>query len=258
MSASLRGAIVTGATVTADYYVGDYRVLSLSAPAVATLAQPGQFVSLEQRAAGHILRRPFSILSAHNGVLQVGFDIVGDGTEWLASRRRGDEVGIIGPLGRPYTTPRDGDALLVGGGYGAAPLIFLAERLREAKSSVHTTMILGAATNQRLFLAERAAAVAGRLIITTDDGSAGVRGRVTDAMAGVEADVVYACGPMPMLAAVTQATEAPVEVAVEEFMACGIGVCWTCVVPTHEDCYRHRVRSCIEGPVFDGRAIAWA
>lgn len=238
--------------------IGRYRVMRIDAAEIADAVRPGQFISLEHDAPGRILRRPFSALGASEGSVEIGFDVVGEGTRALATLASGDYLRITGPLGKPYTTPGAGTALLVGGGYGAAPLIFLAERLRG--SGVQTHMILGAATQARLFLPDRAKAACGQLTITTDDGSEGIRGLVTDVMTGATYDTVYACGPMGMLSAVTAVTreDASVEVAVEEFMACGIGICWTCVVPTGQDGYRKHVRSCIEGPVFDGRELVWA
>ncbi len=259
------GSLAAGVVAVADAVVrsrtaaGPYVILSLEHPQVAAAANPGQFVSVEQRAPGCLLRRPFSILDATDGVVQIGFDIAGDGTAWLAGLQPGDRIAMTGPLGRAYTPPQPGaTALLVGGGYGAAPLIFMAARLKG--SGVRTHLILGAASEDRLFEVDRARGLADRVTVTTDDGSAGIHGRVTDAMSGIAADAVYACGPMAMLAAVTKATPpaTPAQVAVEEFMGCGIGICWTCVVPTHEEGYRRHVRSCLEGPVFDGRSIAWA
>lgn len=238
---------------------GPYLVYGLEAPDVAAAAQPGQFVSVAQHAPGHLLRRPFSILDVRGDVVDIGFDVVGDGTAWIAQRRPGDDLDVAGPLGTAYDLPESlpGVAVCVGGGYGAAPLFFLARRLRERGIATHA--ILGAGTADRLFEVERARFTFDDVTLTTDDGSAGIQGRVTDAMPVDGTGAVYACGPMPMLAAVTAAAPrgVPVQVAVEEYMACGIGVCWTCVVPTHDDGYKRHLRSCVDGPVFDGRLIAW-
>jgi dihydroorotate dehydrogenase electron transfer subunit len=153
-------------------------------------------------------------------------------------------------------------AVLVGGGYGAAPLFSLAAVLRERGCRVD--LVLGAATEQRLFGILEAKRAATSVVFTTDDGSYGIRGRVTDVLEGFldRADVVYTCGPMPMLRAVAEAAAAvgvPSQVAVEESMACGIGVCMTCVLPVIGDDGRTRMlRSCVEGPVFAGESVRFA
>jgi dihydroorotate dehydrogenase electron transfer subunit len=154
-------------------------------------------------------------------------------------------------------------AVLVGGGYGAAPLLPLAQALLDAGSAVE--IVLGAATATRLYGELPAKRLAGRALVTTDDGSAGERGVVTDVLADavrrVDAEVIYACGPMGMLRAVSRFAETNgirSQVAVEEAMACGIGVCMTCVLPVRGDDDRSRfVRSCVEGPVFDGSRVRW-
>jgi dihydroorotate dehydrogenase electron transfer subunit len=170
----------------------------------------------------------------------------------------------VGPLGRPFSLPRaKANVTLVGGGYGSAPLFALAEQLLNRGSRVD--FVLGAGSQDRLFGALDAKRMASSVAVTTDDGSAGTRGVVTDVLPAVldrsQADVVYACGPMGMLAAVTAvATDhgLPVQCAVEESMACGIGVCMTCVLPVEgDDRVTRMVRSCVEGPVFPGDRVRW-
>jgi dihydroorotate dehydrogenase electron transfer subunit len=189
----------------------------------------------------------------------------GPGTKWLVQRQRGETLDVVGPLGTPFTLPADPvPAVLVGGGYGTAPLIPLAHGLLGAGSPIE--MVVGAATASRLFGELVAKRTIGAVTVTTDDGSAGVAGLVTDvlpdAIERVQAQVVYACGPMPMLRAVgdvARAHDIPAQVAVEEAMACGIGVCMTCVLPVRGDDGRSRfVRSCVDGPVFDAEQVRWA
>jgi dihydroorotate dehydrogenase electron transfer subunit len=152
---------------------------------------------------------------------------------------------------------------LVGGGYGTAPLFWLAEQLRERGCRVD--LVLGAASEDRLFGVLDARRLGTTATVTTDDGTAGVRGRVTDVLPGVldraDTSVVYACGPMAMLRAVTEvatAHGAVAQVAVEEAMACGIGICMTCVMPVvGADGATRMVRSCVEGPVFRGDRVRW-
>jgi dihydroorotate dehydrogenase electron transfer subunit len=153
--------------------------------------------------------------------------------------------------------------VLVGGGYGSAPLFWLAGALRER--GCHVEMVLGAATESKLFGVVEARRVADGVTVTTDDGTAGNKGWVSDVLPMVirrtGAAVVYGCGPMGMLKAVTDvavAEGAVAQVAVEESMACGIGICMTCVMPVvGRDGATRMVRSCVEGPVFRGDRVRW-
>jgi dihydroorotate dehydrogenase electron transfer subunit len=194
----------------------------------------------------------------------VVFDVVGAGTRALAGLRPHDLVDALGPLGRAFDPPETpAGCLLVGGGYGTAPLFFLATELRARRCRVD--FVIGAATAGRLLHAMEAERLGHSLTVTTDDGSAGRRGLVTDPLpellAGTGAERVYACGPMPMLAAVSRVAVAAgvaCQVAVEEQMACGTGICFSCVLPVGPGTPTRMARSCLEGPVFDGAAIAWA
>ncbi|UOY02762.1 dihydroorotate dehydrogenase electron transfer subunit [Blastococcus sp. PRF04-17] len=244
--------------------MGAYVELTLAAPEIAERTQPGQFVAFAVGGAtsAHLLRRSIAIAAAADGVVTVVVAPHGPGSTWLAALRPGDTVDVVGPLGRPYPMPEPGTpTLLVGGGYGAAALVGQAARLHAAGSPV--TAICGAATADRLSSVVELAGY-GEVVVTTDDGSAGRHGWVTDASAEVleRVGVVYACGPMGMLRAVAeQATAAgvPSYVAVEESMACGIGVCMTCVLPVVGEDGRTRFsRSCTEGPVFGGDRVRFA
>jgi dihydroorotate dehydrogenase electron transfer subunit len=154
--------------------------------------------------------------------------------------------------------------VLVGGGYGSAPLVPLAQQLIARGSQIE--VLIGAASTSRLFGELALKRLAGSVTVTTDDGSGGRQGLVTDALgeaiARIDAEVVYACGPMRMLQAVGEIAAARAiraQVAVEEAMACGIGVCMTCVLPVRGDDGRSRfVRSCVDGPVFDAARVRWA
>jgi dihydroorotate dehydrogenase electron transfer subunit len=252
---------------------GAYQALTVVAPRIAGAARPGQFVHLlagEDRSFP--LRRPFSIHRVERpgealGTVEVVFDVVGAGTRALAGLRPHDVVDVLGPLGRPFTPPEEPEGcVLVGGGYGTAPLFFLAGELRARRCRVD--FAVGAATAARLLDAMEAKRLGHSLTVTTDDGSAGRRGLVTDPLpdllARTGASRVYACGPMPMLAAVSRVAAAagvPCQVAVEEQMACGTGICFSCVLPVGPEGSpgeTRMARSCLEGPVFDGTAVAWA
>jgi dihydroorotate dehydrogenase electron transfer subunit len=250
---------------------GAYHSLTLVAPEMAEAARPGQFVEIGvPPGRSMLLSRPFSIHQASRrggwaGTLEVVFDVVGPGTAWLAEARRHDRVMVTGPLGRPFQYPRGlRSCLLIGGGYGAAPLHFLAEELRAHGKDV--SMIVGARDHERVFKPVEGKRITTSFAITTEDGSMGERGRVTDVLpamlARTRAEVVYACGPNAMLRAVADfcaSVAIPCQVAVEELMACGVGVCWTCVVPLLAADGRSwwNVRACTEGPVFNGARLWW-
>jgi NAD(P)H-flavin reductase len=244
--------------------VGAYVELTLAAPEIAERTEPGQFVAFAVGGptSAHLLRRSIAIAGAEDGAVTVVVAPHGPGSIWLAGLQVGDTVDVVGPLGRPYPMPADGvPALLVGGGYGAAALVGLAARLRAAGSTV--VAVCGAASADRLSSVDELGELA-QVVVTTDDGTAGRQGWVTDATAEVlgQVAVVYACGPMGMLRAVAeQATAAglPSYVAVEESMACGVGVCMTCVLPVVGEDGRTRFsRSCTEGPVFGGDRVRFA
>ncbi|MGN6242681.1 MAG: dihydroorotate dehydrogenase electron transfer subunit [Motilibacteraceae bacterium] len=251
--------------------VGAYHAITIVAPGIAEQARPGHFVALAVggERSSMLLRRSFSIHKTrdrgiYGGTVEIVLAVHGPGTEWLAGLRQHDPVDVVGPLGKPFSLPRDPvSATLVGGGYGSAPLFSLAEQLRARGCRVD--FVLGAATEDRLFGALDAKRMASTVAVTTDDGSYGTRGRVSDVLPQVlkrgDTDVVYACGPMGMLRAVTEiATEhgAVAQTAVEEAMACGIGVCMTCVLPVvGDDGVTRMVRSCTEGPVFRGDRVRW-
>lgn len=251
---------------------GAYQVLSLTAPGIADVSRPGHFVTLGigGEESSMLLRRAFAIhqvqsRGVYGGTLDVVIGVHGKGSKWLSERRRHDVVDIVGPLGRPFILPKERvPCVLVGGGYGSAPLFMLAEQLRERGCRVD--VVVGAATEEKLFGVLELKRLASTLTITTDDGSLGERGRVTDVlpalMERVDAAVVYACGPMAMLSSVAQiatAHRAYSQCAVEEAMACGIGVCMTCVLPVvGEDGVTRMLRSCVEGPVFRGDRVRWS
>jgi dihydroorotate dehydrogenase electron transfer subunit len=263
--------IRTHCEVLSNRRTGAYHAVTLVAPEIADQARPGQFVEIAVPRGRDIqLRRPFSIHQASRrggwaGTLEIVLDAVGPGTAWLAEVKAHDVLDVIGPLGRPFSITTEFDTcLLVGGGYGAAPLFFLAEELRVHGKTVH--MILGARDHERVFKPIEGKRLAEAVVITTEDGSMGEQARVTDVLptmlARTGARVVYACGPNPMLRAVAEyclARGVPCQVAVEEKMACGLGVCWTCVVPVIALDGRGwwNVRACLEGPVFNGARIWW-
>ncbi|HZT76515.1 MAG TPA: dihydroorotate dehydrogenase electron transfer subunit [Vicinamibacterales bacterium] len=251
----------------------DYNVLALAAPAIAAAAAPGQFVMV--KAAGGcdpLLRRPFSvfeILRDTSGIptgLSILSKRIGPSTRLIYDAQPRDRVAVLGPLGRPFTVVEPPvDAWMIAGGVGLAPFWTLAEALRAR--GVQTTLFYGARTGAELFYLDVFRALGVELALTTEDGSAGERGRVVAPLdrrlAARSADaplMLYACGPEGMLAATARVAKAhhrPCQVSVERVMGCGMGGCYSCVVPMRSGGGVHHVRSCIAGPVLAADQIVW-
>jgi dihydroorotate dehydrogenase electron transfer subunit len=252
----------------------DYNVLALAAPEIASTASPGQFVML--RAGGGadpLLRRPFSvfeILRDADGAatgLTILSKRIGPSTTRLYDAREGQRVDCLGPLGRPFTiVDPPAQAWMVAGGVGLAPFATLAESLRAR--GVTSTLFYGARRGDELFFLDFFRALGVELVLTTEDGSAGERGRVVApldrrlaALPSSTDVMLYACGPEGMLAATARTAMAHgrrCEVSVERIMGCGLGGCYSCVVPMRGDdgVFRH-VRSCLAGPVLKADEISW-
>ncbi len=262
------GVVQVVAEVLDTTAAGAYRRLTLATPGLAELASPGQFVALAvgDGTSSMLLRRSFSIhrVDPVTGTTEIVVAAHKEGTRILTELQPGAEVSVVGPLGRGFAPPEGArTCVLVGGGYGTAPLFWLAERLREQGCRVH--LVLGAASADRLFGVTEAAGVAESVSVTTDDGSAGTRGWVSDVLpdliASTGAQILYGCGPMGMLESLARLGRehgVPAQVGVEEAMACGIGICMTCVLPVRDAAgTTAMVRSCVDGPVFDGDRVRW-
>ncbi len=216
-------------------------------------AVPGQFINIFRNDKSSLLPRPISICSIEKeyGTLRLVYRVVGEGTTEFSTLKIGDYVEVMGPLGNGFPV-EEGHAIVVGGGIGVPPMLELARQL-----TGDVTAVMGY-RNDDMFLIEEFTDVAGDLIIATDDGSVGVHGTVVDAMSeyGLTADVIYACGPKPMLRGVAQyAAEHDIKcfVSMEERMACGVGACLGCVCQSTEiDNHSHvkNKRVCKDGPVF--------
>lgn len=252
----------------------DYNILALEAPAIAAQAKPGQFVMVKaQRGWDPLLRRPFSVFEVrrHRDGTPSGFSLlnkrIGPTTDLLYRARLGQAVGCLGPLGRPFTAPEpSADAWMVAGGVGLAPFATLAEAL--ARSGLRITLFYGARRADELFRLDLFSDLGVELVLATEDGTAGERGRIVAPferrLAARPPDaplVVYACGPEGMLAATATAAarhHRPCQVSVERIMGCGLGGCYSCVVPMrHGAGGFHHVRSCLAGPVLPGDQILW-
>jgi dihydroorotate dehydrogenase electron transfer subunit len=252
----------------------DYNVLALAAPAIAAAVEPGQFVMVKTSDGGDpLLRRPFSVFEiARDGTgSATGFTIlskrVGPGTTRLYSARPGQRISCLGPLGRPFTVVGPPvEAWMVAGGVGLAPFATLAERLRERGCSV--SLFYGARAANDVFAVELFERMGVRVVLATEDGSCGVRGLVSEPLAdelGARPPdaplMLYACGPEPMLVAVSQLAASsgrPSQLAMERVMGCGMGGCFSCVVRVRAgNGATGYARSCIDGPVFRGEDIVW-
>lgn len=243
-----------------------HSIIELECPQIAAEAQPGQFVHLRVTGTHDpLLRRPFSIMlrDERRGRLEILVRAVGRGTELLAHVAPGNMLDLMGPLGVGFPIPdREFQPLLVAGGVGVAPLIFVADALQLAPHKHYVRGLFGAATDDTLVCWQDFAGRCEEFQAATEDGSAGVQGLVTDLLGEQLArgvvDVVYTCGPRPMMATVAALcaeANVPCRASLEQFMGCGIGACLGCVVPARGEA-RH-VRVCRDGPVFDAQDIAW-
>ena len=222
-------------------------------------AKPGQFIDVYVNDDSKLLPRPISICEVKDDSLRIVYRVVGGGTKIMSTYQEGDEIQIIGPLGNGFDM-RDGKAILVGGGIGIPPMVELAKNLSEKIGKENVVSVMG--YRDELFLTDELEQFS-TVVIATEDGSTGTKGTVIDALNenGVDGDVLYACGPIPMLKALKDwANEKGIEcqISLEERMACGIGACLACVCKTKEKDEHSNVcnkRICKDGPVFDANEI---
>lgn len=222
-------------------------------------AKPGQFIDVYVNDDSKLLPRPISICEVKDNSLRIVYRVVGGGTKIMSTYQEGDEIQIIGPLGNGFDM-RDGKAILVGGGIGIPPMVELAKNLSEKIGRENVISVMG--YRDELFLVDELEQFS-TVVIATEDGSTGTKGTVIDALNenSVDGDVLYACGPIPMLKALKDwANEKGIEcqISLEERMACGIGACLACVCKTKEKDEHSNVcnkRICKDGPVFDANEI---
>ncbi len=264
--------IVHQGVVVDNKKVGRYHLITATAAEIPKEFKPGNFVAVAigDERSSLILRRAFSIYQVNDrgvygGTVDIVVDPHGPGTDFIANLKRNDPINLVGPLGKPFSLPKNPvPCVLVGGGYGAAPLFSLAESL--TKRGCRVDFVIGASTAEKLFGMLEARRLSTTLTITTDDGSSGQIGKVTDVLPEIinkaNSAVIYACGPMRMLEAVTKVAKMQgivAQTSVEESMACGIGVCMTCVLPVvGDDGVTRMLRSCIDGPTFFGDKVRWS
>lgn len=271
MASINKNAAQQHAVLLSNKRVGAYHQIILNVGDVVKSCRPGNFVAIRVGGPSSkmILRRAFAISrtsesSQYGGTMELIVAPHGSGSSWLCSQVEGAEIDVIAPLGTSFGIPTEPiNALLIGGGYGSAPLFGLADVLKNRGCKVD--MLLGASNGSKIYAPMEGKRSVNSLKIFTEDGSMGETGRVTSQLVDIvrdrEVDVIYSCGPMAMLSAITELVkdlDVIHQCAVEESMACGIGICMTCVLPVEaEDGTVSMVRSCIDGPVMDGSNVRW-
>lgn len=257
----LEEATVRGQTLLS----GGYRVLTLVSPRIAGCAQPGQFVHLRvPRCPERLLRRPFSIFRVEESTLDLLYKPVGVGTSAMTLLQDGEQVSLLGPLGQGFPRELSGRwPVLVAGGYGVAPLFFLATRL-----DTQGEVFIGGRTAEDILCVADFEALHWRIHVTTEDGSLGLTGQVVDALDGwLEArgdgqgTEWFACGPEGLLRAVGEravAWRARAWLSLDRRMGCGVGACLSCVQRVRVgDAGSRWARVCREGPVFEATQVVW-
>jgi dihydroorotate dehydrogenase electron transfer subunit len=247
----------------------NYVCCGLAAPLIASQTKPGQFLNIRINVSGGpLLRRPLSIHRIKDShVIEILYEVLGQGTEALARKKPGEYLDVIGPLGNGFKL--DGQigkqAIIVSGGMGVAPLTLLADKLVHSsllKARGKPLVLLGAKTKKQILCEKEFKDLACQVKVATDDGSKGFKGKVTVLLRHLLSTIdyrlstIYACGPQPMLKSIRQLAikySIPAQVSLEEHMACGIGACLGCVTKTKSG-YQ---RICVEGPVFEAKQILW-
>ncbi len=259
------------AEILSNRRFGAYHSVTIVAPEIAEAARPGQFLSVAMpEGRAFLLRRHFSVHQSARrggwaGTLEFTFEEHGQGTDWLAHQRAHSFLDVLGPIGTPFAFPRKlTNCLLVAEGHGAGSLYFLAQELRAQGKRVDLPM--GAADLDHVFKPIEGKRLSQTVAFMTADGSMGERGSVLDALPGMAeqtgAQVLYAAGPQRMLRGVADFCRSrglPAQIAVEERMGCGYGLCYTCTVPVarKDGSGYDPLRACVDGPVFNPARVLW-
>ncbi|MCF7916511.1 MAG: dihydroorotate dehydrogenase electron transfer subunit [Candidatus Omnitrophica bacterium] len=233
----------------------DIFLLSFSSAYLIKNAKPGNFLHLKSEAT--ILRRPLSIHKIANNLIYILFKVKGKGTRALAEKKKNDSLDIIGPLGNGFKVKRGESSILVAGGIGVAPLLFLAQKLAKSPRSkvqgpkLENIILLGAKDKREVVCEKDFKNLGFQVKIATEDGSKGKKGFVTDLLKEQLRTNIYACGPKDMFSQMNKIlkniTNIDVQVSFEQFMGCGLGVCCACVIDTRQG-YK---KVCADGPVFN-------
>lgn len=223
---------------------------------LASITKPGQFVQV--LVPGKTLRRPISVCDIEDDAIRLVFEVRGEGTEILSHTKTGENINIIAPLGKGFELDPTKKTIFIGGGIGVPPMLYSARQCGE-----NAAVINGFRNKDAIILSEDFEKAGCRLIITTDDGSYGIHGFVTQPLAEIidEVEMICACGPTPMLRNIAKMAEekgVPCQVSLEQRMACGVGACLGCAVAVKDGnggtVYKH---VCKDGPVFSSEEVAW-
>jgi dihydroorotate dehydrogenase electron transfer subunit len=257
----VQNKIVTQARLSNEYYK-----LILESPEIAAYSLPGQFLEIKvSDGIDPFLRRPFSVHRSTESNIEILYEVVGKGSRMLSQKKPGEYLDIIGPLGRGFTfrEPKTENRvpILIAGGMGVAPVFFLAEKL-VARHWKTPLILIGAKTKGHILCVKDFKKLGCTVKVATDDGSEGFKGRVTDLLKVLVSTMdyrlwtIFACGPKPMLQALTHIAghyALPAQISLEAHMACGVGACLGCVIKTPTG-YQ---RVCKDGPVFNAGEIIW-
>jgi len=268
---NVKEKIIENKKVSTDCYR-----MTFESKEIACVAKPGQFLHIKcSDTYDPLLRRPISIHSIENNIIEILYKVVGKGTELLSEKSRGDSIDVIGPLGNGFDYQLVSNCqlpILVGGGMGIAPLYFLAQKLVEKCSNV--IVLIGADTKCNILCADEFKKLDCKVKVSTDDGSAGINGTVVDLLKKELVSKnsklktqnsklkIFACGPVLMLKQVNQLVckyNVPSQVSLERQMACGIGACMGCTIKTQNSKLKTQnyKRICKDGPVFDIKEVIW-
>ncbi|WP_303690705.1 dihydroorotate dehydrogenase electron transfer subunit [Megamonas hypermegale] len=253
----MKKLVVVGKILANEAINANVKRMVIEAPQIAEAAQPGQFVHVKKLDSVNFLRRPFSIADAdrENGTITLIYRIVGKGTAEYAAMKVGEAFSILGPIGNGFAL-KDGRPLLIGGGVGIAPLIYLSRQLKDQKP----ILLIGGKNKDEVFWEKYLQEFADKIYITTDDGSVGFKGFTVQLLPQILAENniehIYTCGPNIMMEGVAKLAhkhDIDCQVSLEKRMACGIGVCLGC---TFEDKLTGKRRKvCTEGPVFASKEV---
>jgi len=262
---TIQAKIVSNRKVAADHFM-----MELRSPYLGDNSIPGQFVTIKvgEKTTDPLLRIPMGVHIIGKKGICLLYKVVGPGTELLSSRKKGERLNVLGPLGNgfdltPITEEKKTEIIIVAGGHGIAPLFALAETvIKKRKNKV--SVFIGADSRKHVLCGKELKQKGAKVHIATDDGTRGYEGYVTDLLKGYigrdkrkqRQEMIYACGPRPMLAALAKVAKTfkiPAQVSLDAYMACGIGACLGCTVRT-VDGYK---LVCKDGPVFDAREIIW-
>lgn len=241
--------------------------LTLASKYISSHAQPGQFVNVRcSEDYDPLLRRPLGVhnVNPKEEIFELIYEVVGKGTELLSRHQVGQKLDILGPLGNGFSIDKNKKtAILVAGGMGVAPLLYLARKLQSTKDKVQITILIGAKTKDLVLREKEFKSLTDQVVIATDDGSYGKKGFASDLLLETldprsldTSATIYACGPKPMLRAIAEIAfqkKIDCQLSMEARMACGIGTCLGCVINTTKG-YQ---KVCDDGPVFDSREIVW-